>query len=493
MSNSKIFNRSMLLISTLICVAACSRGVDFDIRPSEGGGHTPTRSYAVSVGGQSAGTSTRAEYDGVTYRWSVGDRMGFYVVPAGGNTPVISNERFTSTNTEAAVATDFEGEISEPMLSRINPAEKYDYYSYYPYRANTGGVGAMKVAFTIPETISLTPDVISTDYGFMVAKATMGASDEPFSWLDATTREQMHGSRVSFRYKHVMAYLGVYLKINLMSKPIGKIVISATDGTPVWGTSAVVDLLSEAVTFTGGSGRLTVNISGGVGVSTVAGKGYVWIPVSPVLAGKQLRFEFYTTEGFRIGEDDDFVLTAGTLSGGKRHRAGFQLPFFVDFSQGVSSVSGGYSSFGHTITTKNDVSSDDDGLRLEGAGLGGSTWQEDRGAIKLPLLDLTTNPAYTRRTGYVRIKIDAHGPNSLSSDSYRRLYYGGMSASDYNVPTSAAYFQLKNYNTGAEYEIYNDSGSSVQLSGDTYVTFRTNAGASYRSWIRKIWVYPNFD
>jgi hypothetical protein len=493
MGNSKIFSRLVLLIGALLCVAGCGKYDDFDV-PGNEDNSEPVRSYAVSVNGQSSEASTRTEYDGVSYKWSVGDRMGFYVVHAGESTPLVSNVQFTSTNTEPAVATDFEGEISEPMLSRISGAGEYDYYSYYPYRANTSGAGAMKVTFDIPAEISLTPDVLPTEYGFMIAKTTMDAGDEPFSWLDAETGEQMLGTSVRFQYKHVFSYLGVYLKVNLMSKPIGKIVISATDGTPVWGTSATVDLLSGTVTFAGGSAHLTVNISGGgVGVSTVADKGYMWIPLNPALSGKQLRFEFYTTEGFRIGENDDFVVTAGALSGGKRHRAGFKLPFYVDFSQGVTSVSGGYSSFGHTITTKNQVDSNDGGLRLEGAGLGTSWLQEDRGAIKLPLLDLTTNPAYTRRTGYVRIKIDAHGPNSVSSDSYRRLYYGGMSASEYNVPTSAANFLLKNDASDAPYEIYGDSGTSVQLSSSTYVTFRTNAGAAYRSWIRKIWVYPNFD
>lgn len=465
-------------VAVLLTAAACSD--KFEEAAGVDGGQTTGKTFNVSVGADSGSTATRAEYDGATYRWSPGDRVGFYMVPAGGGAPIVSNARFTGTNVAAAATADFEGELSEASLSQVSSSSAYDYYSYFPYNANAGGAGFPNVAFTIPNSITLTPDVFPVEYGFMVGgRQTSSASEKPVSWLEGG--EQKLGKHIGFSYKHVFAYLQVYLKLNLMTQDINRIVVTCTDGDAMSGT-AHVNIETGAMTFVASSNSITVNIAGGLNVDEDPGKGYIWIPVNPALAGKTFKLEFYTVGGNMI----DQTITGGDLRPGMKHKAGFRLPFHMSFgslnSAGVSNNT--FSYLGYMFGCSSSYfSTGGDYVELSAYFLASSK-DSDRGSLRSPALNLTNTDGLSSIP--VKLSVDANGgvdPNSTD----RSLQSQAVSSSTITIPKNNAVTVPYN-----EYGVVTAPNKLYLTSSTPCIGMRSSTWGLYAIWIREIWIEPAY-
>ena len=385
----------------MLVIGGCSYDGGFDEgkgpAPVPGAGTDPGRTFGISVGGASySAPATRAEYDGVTYRWTPGDRVGFYMVPEGGSTPVVSNARLKSVNTAASQVADFEGELMERDIEQISSDGKYDYYSYYPYDA-AADAGFPNVAFNIPGEMTLTPDVFPVEYGFMVAnRETTADGEKPLTWIEQSTGQQRFGKYVGFEYRHVFAYLEVYLSLNLMSQPINKVVVTCTDGSLMSGT-ANINLQTGAVSFSSGSPSITVNIAGdGLNIWEDNGVKYtkVWIPINPELTGKRFRFDFYSAVDAR--NTHAVEVWGGPLVQGMKHKAGFKIPFHVIFT-GITSVGSGtsFSYKGYSFGRKSSrVAISQSGVELNSNFFAGDN-STDRGHLRTPALNLANTDGRT--------------------------------------------------------------------------------------------------
>ncbi len=279
------------------------------------------KKYGISVGADLDGRTTRAEYDGVTFRWSAGDKVGFFMAPTGSAQYILSNTPLTGTNLSAAQYADFAGEISQPQLTSIESYSRYDYYSYFPYSEASDNVAFPNAAYTLPSEISVTPDVFPAHIAFMYGgKRTTSEGGKPISWLDE--EGQHFGEGVSFEYRHALSYLEVCLAINMMGQPVNKIVVSTEDGSPMAGT-ANINMETGAMTFVSGqSSSITVNILGdGLDINSASDYNRVWIPINPALAGRRLKFDFYTEYGNSFTQ----TITAGAMQSGKKHKAAFKI------------------------------------------------------------------------------------------------------------------------------------------------------------------------
>lgn len=285
-----------------------------------------------SSGGDMAG-GTRAEYDpgaaGAEYLWSPGDEVGLFMVPTGGSEPVVANSPLRSLNTVPQRYAEFDGELTGEEIGRIDPAVKYDYYSYYPYSAAASATfeaGAPKVTFAMPAAIDVAPGVFPVEYGFMYATPELTpAGERPLTWLE--NGQQRFGEKVGFGYNHAFAWLEVSLALNLMSQPVTQIVVTCADGA--MSGVANVNLRNGAMEFAAGSSNsLTVNIEGGMDIRSATDYDSIWIPINPALANRNFTFEFRSAAGASS------VLTrqGGALQAGMKHKAAMKVPFRVNFA-----------------------------------------------------------------------------------------------------------------------------------------------------------------
>lgn len=500
-----------ILLTTLI-LAGCSAGSELDLPvPSGGGAKTGkgfgkhTRSFGITIGGASQDESqnTRTSYDptaeGAVYQWTDGtngttlDRTGFYMAPEGTNTPVASNVRMTNLTQGSSQFADFGGDMRYADIARVSPDEGYDYYSYYPYSAANDNTFP-NVAFEIPAEINLTPNVFPTEYGFMVAdKETTGAGQLPISWLEGTGNDavQKFGTHVGFNYHHVFAYLEVYLNVNLMDKPVSKIVVTCNDGM----MSGLMNINIQNKSITGGSSNsVVVNIDGGLNITGTYGNtpvwNKIWVPINPGLSGRNFNFEFYTKID---GRDLPFhsETKTGIIQAGLKHKAGFVLPFHIDFRQDLikTNTSGNstFSSYGHILTCHQDNPVIvDNSIELEGHDASG---KDD--ALKMPLLENTAyHPNYAAKGDKpkCRVKIESYYYTAwpFGQGDYRRMRYGFVSATDYTMAGQEWAINRNNYEE-------RESGI-LTPDANTYLTFRVDMPTqlSYH-YVRQIWVYPEFD
>lgn len=467
-----IYRNLMLAAGIALLAAGCS-GEKINETPSvpKTGGEGANGVRTISVGGESSAQETRVTYDdGVTYKWTPGDRMGFYMVDAANNEVIVSNARFKSMNTAPAVSADFEGEVSETSLSKVSADRKYDYYSYYPYNANAGSAGFPNVAFSIPNEITLSPDVFPTQYGFMVGGRVATADGEkPVSWLQ--DGEQQLGKRVSFQYKHVFAFLEVHLRLNLMSQPINKIVVTCTDGA-MSGT-AHVNLETGAMSFVSSSNSITVNLTG-TGIDAAAGR--IWIPINPALAGKQFRFDFYTTGGNMV----DRTITGGALAAGMKHKAGFRLPFHINFDRlkadGLEGKTKAFKYQEYDFNANGDCKLGEDHVKLN-----------NDGYVILPVLTRTNTDG--RTTIPVKLAIYAAGGGAVL-DANREMYYNVVGESSTSVPdTYKMVFPWGYY----EYALKDSGNTKLELSASApRIGLREGTWGEYQMRIKRLWIEPNY-
>jgi hypothetical protein len=483
-----------------LVAAGCSFDSDFDdatLRSNNNQKYSnePKGTYGIRVGATSYDEpETRAEYDGVTYKWSPRDKVGFFMMLKDSYTPTVSNVALTTANTVADRFAEFNGALTHAQIDAINPDAQYDYYSYYaPSLPGESQVlpdaSFPTVPFNIPNEITLTPNVFPAEYGFMYGtKVTTAEGQKPITWLDGANKQQ-YGEYIGIKYNHAFAFLEVYLEANLMTRPVTKIVVTTPSGS-MSGTANINITNGTISGFTGGQPSITVNIAKGVDNKQLDiwkdgnGVAYnrIWIPIDPAQANRNLQFDFYT-EGNNKSLLFESQSKGGSLLKGQKHKVGFVLPFHVDFRQDLTGSNKSFSSYGHTITANtNNVEVDGQSLYLEG-----HASQSSRDAIKLPLLNNVVHPDYNIAELKVTIKIEAYYRTAwfLGQNDYRRLYYAVTTETEYNIPNSSASFALNrdSYTT--------NESPQVSLGDTSYVTFRVGIPTELsEQYIRQIWVYP---
>lgn len=322
----------LLAIAAVVLAAGCAENAVDGVNPFEGAAD----GYTLSVGGEKAGenggekdaapdageekASTRAELggDGI-YRWSPADRVGMFVAPAGGTTPILDNVRLTGINAGPTTRTDFEGELTRDQIEQFTEDATYDYYSYYPYDASVGSSGMPKVTISLPAVRSVSPDVFGPGC-LMVAHAT---GKGPITWLDGGG--QRFGEKISFSYDHVFAYAELYLACNLMSQRITRIKITDNGGGVLAGDFEV-DMATGDYTAANASNVLTLDVEGGMDV--LDGRLYIPIPAAD-LSSHTFTVELTTEHGNSVSME----LSRGVnFQRGKVHKLALKVPFLINFN-----------------------------------------------------------------------------------------------------------------------------------------------------------------
>lgn len=333
---SRIFAVGLLIAAA---VTACTKGTDEGkVLP----GNEPAGGYPISVG--AGENSTRAELgDDMVFRWSAPDRVGFYMVPHGGVTPIASNVRLTSVNKTPERVADFEGEMTRTQVSQVaDKNDRFDYYSYYPYDANVSAGSFPNMTFSLSSVRTVKPDTFGAGC-VMIASAT---DKTPVTYLEDGV--QRFGERLSFTYSHVFSYVELYLACNLMSQRIVKIKITDKNGGVLAG-DCKVDMTTGAYTMSNTSSTVTLNIDGGMDVLD----GVIYLPIPAAdLRSHQFSFELTTEHGNTVvmGEKMHSDAPAETIYGGnfqkaKIHKLGLKVPFHLKFAGMGSS---------HSFTGKNN-------------------------------------------------------------------------------------------------------------------------------------------
>ncbi len=470
-----------------VLLAGCSYdGEDTAVAGLEPGGESGG-SYSFSINAGQGSTRAELGTDGI-FRWSPLDEVGFYMVPAGTSAPSASNVKLKNVNLSPSASADFDGEMKEWQMPHSN-AGKYDYYSYYPYTEDTGSTFPY-VKVTLPATRTVRPNELDPNAVMVADKVSYR---EPVTWLDANG-VQRFGEKAGFSYSHVFSYAKIFLACNLMSpQRITQMKITDNGGAALSGDCSV-DITTGDYTMSNTSSSVTINIEGGFDITD----GYIYVPM-PVadLSSHTFTIELTTDQGASV----TMTLNKGVdFQRAQVHKLGLLVPFYVDFTQGVTQSSSSFISCGHTITSNSKVSINNDGGNTS-LQLALKLADSDRGCIKLPFLNYNTHPDYTPASRYARIAIDASGPQSASVDSYRQMRFAAVGAGNYNL-SSTPYFQMQENLTGYGWRVFdeangdakNGSRYNIQLGDGVYVTFHPVSGTvGYNNWIRKIWVYPNFE
>ena len=391
-------------------------------KPS-GGGSTGKGAYGVTIGASSYDEpATRTEYDGVTYKWSPNDKVGFYMVPMGGSVPMVSNTPLVSQNRTPDRYTEFDGGLTRTEIGRIDPEARYDYYSYYPYRSE--GAGFPNVSFDIPATMNLTPNDFPEEYGFMYGeKVTTPEGEKPLTWL--VDGQQHYGEYIGIKYKHAFAFLEVHLALNLMSQPVDRVVVTCTDGSPMSGT-ARINITNGNIAFDseGASNSITVNIGGaGMDIRSATDYDRIYIPINPALAGKEFKFDFRSKTDARNGHSE--TKTGGALQAGMKHKAGFILPFSIDFQDlgGSGNNFGEFTHKGYEIWGNNRQGRNSYTLWWSWTSSGGGN-----GVLRLPKNGFNVANTLGKSSIQTWVTLDAKH-NGTINDRQKKLHYAAISTS----------------------------------------------------------------
>ncbi len=245
---------------------------------------------SISASQNDEGAGTRAVLSGGQYLWSPDDVVRLTITPGGSAAPIAEHVPMVSTTGGADVT--FEGLLDDAEMAYMSSANTYDYYSYF--FPGTSDSTFPDVTFTIPSSITVSPDVFNPAYAPMVAAPHKGES--PIIYL--TNNELQHGDLLHFDYKHVMSYAAIEMDVRLLPEleKVTSIKMTNTGGTWICGT-LTYDMSSTDPNYTGsytsGGNSLTVNISGGL----TAGNGNViYVPMPPVdMRGQTFTFEFTTS------------------------------------------------------------------------------------------------------------------------------------------------------------------------------------------------------
>ncbi len=249
-------------------------------------------SYSFSIAAGAEDNGTRAYLDPADYRyyWTMNDQVGLTISPAGSLSPaslIAADIRMTSDHSgeDPVPHTTFSGPITQEQIYILTSDELYDYYSYFPYDARTGGTFP-NIEFGIPPTLYLTPNGFDPRYAPMVSEV---QSDlPPVVYLVGQGFEQ--GELVHFDYMHLLSYAAIEMDVRLFPEKVNSIKITSS-GTPLWGTYVYDMSEAEAADgYTGGGNTITISISGGL---TVGSGTVLYVPMPPGdMSNENMTFEF---------------------------------------------------------------------------------------------------------------------------------------------------------------------------------------------------------
>ncbi len=388
-----------------VLLAGCSYDDDgAAIAPKPGTQGKGEKGYGISVG---TAEVTRAQLDGSTWKWSPRENVGFFIADAGASTPFASNRKLTGLNTAASTAAEFEGEITESQIGRMNASGMYDYYSYYPYSSAVTGTA---VPFTIPAEVTTSAGNLDVPV-FMTANVT-GKGALTYLLDDGT--QYFTGERVDFRFNQALSYMDLYLALNLMSQDIKKITVTCPQGYPIAGAVSV-DVTSGAVTaVSGSSNQMVINIPAGINV----GSQDVRVAVLPQTfpAGTQLKFTLQSD--FNTFETTIDV-GGKTFEAGRNYRLGLRTSFEISFL-GVDDAprSGEESSFwcGGYYVWSDNISLQSFGIRFYHG------WGGNNDMIRI---NLNVNNTYNAATIPVKVTLACKTNGLVDSDKH--LQYAAVS------------------------------------------------------------------
>ncbi len=273
-----------LLHWTALTIAAFTLSLA-SCRKEEWQAEGPEKSYPVTVTAGVEAGSRAVLGDLGFYYWSPGDEIGLFMTRAGVGTPVVNNVRMRGDIPAEVLTATFTGTFSQAQINAISPGQKYDYYSYFPWKSAAGSFPV--VQFTIPPAIELTPDRFTSTYAPMTAEPITGA--DPL--IHPPANEQTVSDPIHLRYRHVMSYVALSIDTNSSSKPVTRIEITNQSGTRLSGTLNV-DLRNSSCAWGSGAPSLTVDIPAGLDAGQV-----LYIPMVPGnTAGQTFTFAFYTAD-----------------------------------------------------------------------------------------------------------------------------------------------------------------------------------------------------
>ena len=234
-------------------------------------------SFKISAGhedSENGNVPSRAYLDVSTYRyyWSPGDSVGMTITQQGSPASTIAhNIRMTSDNTANAEHVNFSGTLNPTQLNALSSSSTYDYYSYYPYNSSLGGTFP-NIQFSIPSSLTLTPNVFNPNYAPMVAVQT---NKPPIIYLAGQTLT--HSELVHFDYNHIMSYAAIEMDVSLLAqRQITQITMSVDGGVLISGTYNYNISSGSAGYAAGSSSSITINITGGL---TVGSGNVLYVPI----------------------------------------------------------------------------------------------------------------------------------------------------------------------------------------------------------------------
>ncbi|MDR0510730.1 MAG: fimbrillin family protein [Rikenellaceae bacterium] len=475
--NPKILPAAFAL--TAFVAVSCSTG---DGGAGEGSVRTAPEMYPITVvaGDQSGvdGEQSRASWDGgAAYLWAVGDQSGLTIAPTGSTSHVAHNVCMSGDHTEPSVGATFTGELNASQIDAMSAADKYDYYSYFPHSATAhSAVAFPNVQFVIPSSISVTKNVLNSDYAPMVATPVKNVG--PITWRDGEV--QMFGPTVHFNYRHVMSYMAIRMRINLMSAPVTKIVITNTTGGTVSGPLNV-NLDNGSAAWAGGSSSLTVNIPGGFNVGDV-----IYVPMLPGDMGSQrFRFDFYINGSIPNTISTVDNIPGGVFERGKVHNLRLKVPFHVNFGAlGKSNQRdpGNFSYGGYGFWGNESIFLRSDNVKFTRGFLSG----RGKAVLRLPAFNLTNSDGRTD----IPVSLSVYGTGGMDiADSDRHLCYQAISSSSTSVSTSS--YMVLDYGND-NYSVKSGSLSLTPTSPCVGFLMDQYTSCAMEPALKDIWVVPNY-
>jgi|GEM_PF-2306440 PPE-repeat proteins len=248
-------------------------------------------SFKISAGhedSENGNASSRAYLDISTYQyyWSPGDQVGMTITQQGSPASTIAhNISMASDNTANAEHVNFSGKLTPGQLNALSSSSTYDYYSYFPHNPSLVGTFPI-VQFSIPSSLSLTPNVFNPNYAPMVAVQT---NKPPIIYLDGQTLT--HSNLIHFDYNHIMSYAAIEMDVSLLNqRQISSITMSVDGGVLISGNYNYNMSSGSAGYVAGSSSSITINITGEL---TVGSGNVLYVPIPPInLIGRTFTFSF---------------------------------------------------------------------------------------------------------------------------------------------------------------------------------------------------------
>jgi hypothetical protein len=298
--------KAFLTVMLVAFFASCAEEMAYETTPDNDnpapGGEMPEGAF-LSIAGSSPGSSTfdqgvetRAYLDPTTYvyEWHPGEEIRMTILSTGqtaATSAIASNLLMTGTNTTRVTQTNFVGTLTQTLFDDLTEAGgSFDYYSYFQNGQTFTGMTFPNVPFTIPQSLSLEPNVFNRYYVPMVADPVIGG--EPIIYIG--TAEEPNGTLIDFDFKHILSYAAIEMDVALTSAEVTSITLTNNNGTMLWGTYGY-NLLTKTGGYTSGGSSLTIPFSPGAYFTPGPNK-VLFVPMPPVdMTGQTFTLSFATT------------------------------------------------------------------------------------------------------------------------------------------------------------------------------------------------------